>query len=142
MGSRSVGSLALADTSGLLAMAHPRDQYHIRAVAAARDFVRGGGRFVSTPLVLAELQGLLLYRSGPDVARRVTAALLEDAAFEWVEVNADVMAAAHSGWLERFRDQTFTLCHAVSFEVMRRGRIKKALAFDQHFVTAGFAVLD
>lgn len=131
----------LADTSGLLALAHRQDQYHVQAVTIARRFLASGGRFVGTPLILAELQGLLLYRRGIEVARSVTAALLADPAYQWLAVDADILAAAASGWLERFRDQRITLCDAVSFESMRRERIKSAFAFDQHFELAGFTLL-
>ena len=131
----------LADTSALLALAHRQDQYHAQAVTIARRFLASGGRFVATPLILAELQGLLLYRRGPEVARGVTAALLEDPAYQWLSVDAEVLAAATGGWLERFRDQRLTLCDAVSFESMRRERIKSAFAFDQHFELAGFKLL-
>ena len=130
----------LADTSALLALAHRQDQYHARAVTIARRFLASGGRFVATPLILAELQGLLLYRRSPEVARGVTTALLEDPAYQWLAVDAEVLAAA-GGWLERFRNQRLTLCDAVSFESMRRERIKSAFAFNQHFELAGFKVL-
>jgi predicted nucleic acid-binding protein len=134
----SVADRAFADTSGLLALAHTKDQYHREAAATARRFLGSGGRFLSTPLVLAELHGLLLYRRGPDVARRVVTALRSDTGYEWVAVDPNLVDAAVSGWLERFVDQTFTLCDAVSFEVMRRGKLKAAFAYDQHFETAGF----
>jgi len=48
---------------------------------------------------------------------------------------------AVSAWLERFRDQRFSMTDAVSFEVMRRERLKTAFAFDQDFETAGFGLL-
>ncbi len=131
----------LVDTSALLALAHRQDQYHAKAVTIARRFLASGGRFVATPLILAELQGLLLYRQGPEVARSVTAALLADPGYQWLPVDAGLMAAATGGWLERFSDQRLTLCDAVSFESMRRERIKSAFAFDQHFELAGFKVL-
>ncbi len=130
----------LADTSALLALAHRQDRDHARAVTIARRFLASGGRFVATPLILAELQALLLYRRGPEVARGVTTALLEDPAYQWLAADAEVLAAA-GGWLERFRDQRLTLCDGVSFESMRRERIKSAFAFDQHFELAGFKVL-
>ncbi len=134
----SVANRALADTSALLALAHRKDQYHARAVQTARQFLRAGGRFLSTPLVLAEVQGLLLFRRGPEVARQVVAAMLADPAYEWATVDAELVRAAASAWLDRFPDQRFSLCDAVSFEVMRQGRIRDAFAYDHHFDTAGF----
>lgn len=136
-----MASRALIDTSALLAVAHPRDQYHAQAQALGRRHVREGGRFVGSLLVLAELQGHLLFRRGPAVARRVVNALLADPAYEWMDVTGDLVRAAVSGWLERFGDQRFTLADAVNFELMRRERLKVAFAFDADFVTAGFETL-
>ena len=48
---------------------------------------------------------------------------------------------ALSAWLERFRDQRFSLTDAVSFEVVRRERLTTPFAFDRDFATAGFAPL-
>lgn len=134
-------SRALADTSALLALANPRDQYHARATDIARRFLAAGGRLVGTTLVLAELYNHLLYLTGPARARRVTAALLEDPAYEWLDAPVPLIRAAVSGWLERFADQRFSLTDAVSFEVMRRQRLAAAFAFDDDFRTAGFEPL-
>ncbi len=127
-----------ADTSGLLALAHRRDQYHTRAAVFARKFVMNGGRFVITPLVLAELQGLLLYRRSGDIARSVVEAILGDPLYTCVPVDAEILAAAMGAWLGKFRDQPLTLCDGVSFEVMRRERIKSVFGYDRHFADAGF----
>jgi predicted nucleic acid-binding protein len=92
-------------------------------------------------LVLAELHGHLLHRRGPELARAVVADLLADPAYEWVDVPAELVREALSRWLARFRDQRFSLTDAVSFEVMRRARIRGAFAFDSDFVRAGFELL-
>lgn len=52
------------------------------------------------------------------------------------------MQHAVARWLVRFPDQRFSLTDAVSFEVMRRERVTHAFAFDKHFETAGFKLLD
>ena len=65
-------------------------------------------------------------------------ALLDDPAYEWLDVPVALVRDAVSAWLERFRDQRFSMTDAVSFEVMRRERLKTAFAFDQDFETAGF----
>jgi predicted nucleic acid-binding protein len=51
---------ALIDSSALLALANPRDQYHAPAVTIGRRFLSGGGRWVGSALVLGELHAHLL----------------------------------------------------------------------------------
>jgi uncharacterized protein len=137
-----MSGLVLVDTSALLAVANPRDQYHRQAVAAARGHLQAGGRFLGSTLVLGELHGHLLQRRGPAPARTVLSALLEDAAYDWVETSAALLGAAVSGWLERFADQRFSLTDAVSFELMKQRRIRVAFAYDEDFRMAGFELLE
>ena len=68
-------------------------------------------------------------------------AVRRDPAYDWREVDLDLLDAAMSEWLERFGDQRFSLTDAVTFALMRRERIKTAFAFDQDFRTAGFTLL-
>jgi len=69
---------------------------------------------------------------------------------------ACMATGAHAATLEAVEFYNATLDHyfvtasslaisfadAVSFEVMRRERLTHAFAFDKHFVTAGFKLLD
>lgn len=132
----------LADTGALLAALEPRDQYHARARDIAQRHLAGGGRFVCTTLILSELYTLLLARHGPGRAVPAFGAFLQDPAYEHRGVDLELVQRAHGSWLERFDDQSFSLTDAVSFEVMRIERIPVAFAFDHHFVTAGFALLE
>ena len=92
-------------------------------------------------LVLGELHGHLLHRRGPAQAHDLTDALLDDSAYEWVDTTVDLVRTAVASWIERFRDQAFSLTDAVSFEVMRREGLRAAFAYDDHFRTAGFELL-
>lgn len=132
---------ALVDTGALVALAAPRDQYHARAREAARRHLAAGRTWCGTTLVLAEFHGLMLKRAGGETARRTVAAVIADPAYEWMDASAELVRAAVGSWLDRYRDQEFTLTDAVSFEVMRRERIRQAFAFDTHFLTAGFELL-
>ncbi len=66
---------------------------------------------------------------------------MNDPMYEWRDVSAELVTAAVSAWLERFRDQRFSLADAVSFEVMSRDGLEQAFAFDRGFRTAGFEML-
>lgn len=136
-----MSGIAFADTSALLAIASPSDQYHLQARATAQSHLAEGGIFLSTPMVLGELHSLLLRRAGGSRARRIVAALLDDPAFRWEDLPTEIVRDAVVNWIERFGDQSFTLVDAVSFEVMRRRQVGIAFAFDVHFTTAGFGVL-
>jgi predicted nucleic acid-binding protein len=78
---------------------------------------------------------------GPARARAIVTDLMNDPMFEWRDVSGELVTAAVSSWLERFRDQRFSLADAVSFEVMSQDRLEQAFAFGRHFRTAGFYVI-
>lgn len=141
MAPEEITSSALIDTSALLALANPRDQYHEQAVSIGHRVVRSGNKMVGTVLVLAEFHAHFLYLTDPARARAITTGLLNDPVYEWRDVSAELLTAAVSGWLDRFHDQAFSLADAVSFEMMSREGIELAFAFDKHFRTAGFRTL-
>ena len=130
------------DTGALLALASPRDQHHQRAVTTLRRHAAAGVRWTSSVLVLAEFHLLAVQRRGAVAARASVTSLLGDAGYEWLDVPAALASQAISHWLDRFPDQSFSLADAVSFELMRRERLTQAFAFDQHFLTAGFELLN
>jgi predicted nucleic acid-binding protein len=130
------------DTGALLALASPRDPHHRRAVATLRRNAAAGVRWTSSVLVLAEFHLLALQRRGTAAARASVVSLLADTGYEWQDVPVAVVSDAISNWIDRFPDQSFTLADAVSFELMRQGRLTHAFAFDQHYRTAGFELLE
>lgn len=128
------------DTGALLALASPRDQYHLRARRTLARLQQRRVQFVSHSLVMGELHGHLLRRLPHQEARRVVHGLLRDPAFLWCDVGQELVGRALSGWMERFADQRFSLTDAVTFELMRGEGIATAFAFDQDFVVAGFTL--
>ena len=133
---------ALVDTSALLALANGRDQWHARAVQAARGHEAAGGRYVGTVTVLAEFHARVLYIRGVGAAREAVGRLLADPVHEWLAVTPDVVHHANTGWLMKYPDQGFSLTDAINFETMRRARVTHAFAFDRHFEVAGFKLIN
>jgi predicted nucleic acid-binding protein len=58
-----------------------------------------------------------------------------------IQVDAALESEAVERWMRARADKTYSLCDAVSFEVMRREKISKALAYDRHFASAGYQIL-
>jgi len=134
------GALFL-DTAGWFAALSPRELGHDIARATYADAARGGQLLVTTPLVAAETHILILRWRGPRAGAFFLETVFESGAHVIVPVDDELINAALSRWIRRFADKPLSLADAVSFEVMRRERISRALTFDRHFADAGFEIL-
>ena len=125
------------DTSAWYPIANAGHPDHDLLAAALRQAVEAGRRIVTTNLVVAETQVLLLRRVGRGPALR----FVEEVRREPMVVEqstAEMEARAVQHWLGWFQDQAFSFTDAVSFAVMERRGIRDALALDRHFAAAGF----
>ena len=84
------------------------------------------------------MQILLMRFRGPDEGLRFIDSVYQDPTHHVVFVDRELERAAVDQWLRRYRDQRLSLADAVSFEVMRARRIRRALTLDEHFTLAGF----
>ena len=135
-------SAVFLDTSGWLAAISPRERGHASARVAYQAMATRGVRLVSTALVLGEMHALLLRERGSRDAARFLDAVLASNSITIVSLDTDLVRAAVDRWVHGFHGQTFSLCDAVSFEVMRREHIVEALAMDRHFRVAGFSLVN
>ena len=135
------GSLFL-DTAGWFAALSPREGGHALAKAAYADAVRQGLLLVTTPLVAAETHTLILRWRGPRAGAFFLETVFESGTHVVATLDDALIEAALSRWIRKFADKPLSLADAVSFEVMRRERISRALTFDRHFSDAGFAILE
>jgi predicted nucleic acid-binding protein len=129
---------AFLDTSGWFAALSPKESRHRAALATYREWMETGVSLVTTNLVVAEMQILLVRFRGVDEGLRFLDVLYQDPGHEVVFADRELERAAVDGWLRRFRDQRLSLADAVSFEVMRSRHIRHALALDERFALAGF----
>ena len=127
------------DTSAWLPVVVRREQGHTELRATYQQLVEGGGgRLVTSNLVVAELHALVVRRRGAEAGIALIESVYADPAHEVMFVDRAFEARAVDRWLRPFRDQLFSLCDAVSFEIMRQEGIRKAFALDRHFAVAGF----
>lgn len=119
----------------------PRENGHAAARDAYATAASRGVQLVTSVLVIAEMHTLILRWRGPRDGERFLALALESGSHAVVAPEADVVHVALDRWIRRFADQSVSLCDAVSFEVMRRQRLSRALTFDQRFRVAGFETL-
>jgi predicted nucleic acid-binding protein len=129
------------DASAWFAVSNPRGSRYGEAQDALAALQAEHAEFLTTSLVIAEIHALLTGRLHPAAALSVLDGTAADPAFTIVHVDPELQAAAVDRWLRVYRDQAFSLCDAVSFEVMRRERISRAFTLDHHFAVAGFTMI-
>jgi len=123
-----------ADTSFWFALQERRDRRHDAAAALVRA---GMGRVCVSNHVVGETWTLLRRRAGHAAAVGFLDRLAQLPDVEMVQVDAATEAEAWR-WLRRHDERAYSFVDATSVAVMRRRRIREALAFDGDFNAAGF----
>lgn len=125
------------DTGFLIALESADDRHHAAAIAAWRAILGERAPLVTTSYVFDEVTTFFNSRGHHAKAVEIGEALLHSQDVTLVHVDESLFAEA---WREfaRHADKRWSLTDCVSFVVMKRRRIKRALAFDQHFTQAGF----
>ena len=129
------------DASAWFAVTNPRGSRYGEAQDALAALQAEHAEFLTTSLVIAEFHALLSGRLPPAAALRFLDETAADPMVTIVHVDPEIQTAAVDRWLRVYRDQSFSLCDAVSFEVMRRERISRAFTIDHHFAVAGFTMV-
>jgi len=126
--------MRFADTSFWFGLQERRDSQHKEARALVE---RGVGRVVTTNHVVGETWTLLRRRSGHAAAVGFIDRLKALTDAEIVHVDEATETEAWR-WLRARGEREYSFVDATSFAVMRRRRIREALAFDGDFNAAGF----
>lgn len=127
----------LLDTSGLLCLHYLTEPLHTQALSAYRKATS----LVTHSYIIAEYVALANARRLPRTfALEFVVDLLDSPHIETVWVDEPLHRAAVKLLTMRL-DKTYSLCDAVSFELMRQRRITEALTTDRHFEQEGLVRL-
>lgn len=126
------------DTSAFLAVLDADDDNHSQAKAVWESLLNSRTALFTTSYVLVETYALIQHRLGMEAVRVFHEDIEPLLKIEWVD--APLHSLGMSAVLAANR-RKLSLVDTISFAVMRRLGIKKAFAFDQHFIEQGFECL-
>jgi uncharacterized protein len=126
-----------ADTSYFVAFCGPNDAYHARAVQLSESLVEP---IITTEYVLVETGGLLLRPEDRFAFINLVRDLKSDPSVRIVRASQTLFNDGFDLFTRR-PDKYWSLVDCISFAVMKRRRLDRALSADQHFVQAGFRAL-
>jgi predicted nucleic acid-binding protein len=125
------------DTSYWIALASARDDRHADAQSLAAD---GHGPLLTSNHVVGETWTFVRRRHGHASALACIRALRAISSLTIHHIDETLEADAWR-WLQRHDERDYSFVDATSFALMRRRRLREALAFDGDFSAAGFIEL-
>lgn len=126
--------MRFVDTSFWVGLRFARDQRHDQAKAI---WQAGPGSLITTDLVLGETWTFLRRKTDHRTASRFRQAFESSSDLAIRHVDEDLVKEAWR-WLARHDERPYSFVDATSFALMRRLRLREALAFDGDFAAAGF----
>ncbi len=129
--------MRFADTSFWVALQFKDDQHH---PVAQGLWATVRGPLLTSNHVVGETWTFLRRRIGHGAAEAFRSAVARAAHITIVHVEPAVEIEAWS-WLARHNERAYSFVDATSFALMRRRRLREALAFDGDFSAAGFVEL-
>ena len=126
------------DTSAIYALADRGDSQHELAVKRFRAALESTRGFLTHNYVLVESMALIQHRLGLSAALKF-AESARTFEIEWVDSNLHDEAARRLG---QSRGRRVSFVDQVSFLVMRRHGVRRALAFDPDFAAGGFELYE
>jgi predicted nucleic acid-binding protein len=125
------------DSGYAIALLATDDQYHEPASRHWRTLAAAPSPIVTTSFVVCEVVAMLQRKGRHAAAVEAGTSLMHGEGIEFVYVDESIFQEA---WrhLVRHRDKSYSLTDCISFVLMQKRGIRTALAFDHHFIQAGF----
>lgn len=131
---KKMSKALFVDTGYIIALINENDSYHSQALALSEKY--DGQRLVTTDAVLLEV-GNALSRLARKQASLIIHHFQTADEVTLVPLNPTLFKTAMH-WYDKHQDKTRGLVDCVSFAVMTEMQLSVALAFDRHFIQAGF----
>jgi len=128
------------DTGYLIALEAADDQHHDAAVQHWHGLTPELPSLVTTSYIFDEVVTFFNSRNQHAKASQIGNRLLHSSTVQLVHVDNALFYDAWQFFVQH-SDKSYSLTDCVSFIVMERLGIRTALAFDRHFVQAGFEKL-
>lgn len=126
--------MKFVDSSFWIGLQIPKDERHEDASAVWRE---GAGALMTSDLVVGETWTFLRRRASHAHAFRFFDAVQKNDRVTIRHIDEDLVAEAWR-WLRRRDERPYSMVDATSFALMRRLRLREALAYDGDFTAAGF----
>jgi predicted nucleic acid-binding protein len=129
--------MTLIDTGYLIALLNRRDQFHPRALAWSATIAE---RLVVTEYLIVETVNSFSKPINRPKVHAMVSRLRDEAKFEMVPASSELFEAGLRLHANR-ADKEWSMTDCISFIVMKRRGLTRALAYGLHFEQAGFEAL-
>ena len=126
------------DTSAFYAVLDADEKNHDRACPVWEELIGTDALMVTTSYVLVETSALLQHRLGLEAVQTFQEDIYPLLSVEWL--GADTHETGMAAMLTAHRKR-LSLVDCISFDVMRRRKLRHAFVFDAHFAEQGFQCL-
>jgi len=126
------------DTGYVIALINQNDRYHQQALQLAEKY--DSASVVTTDAILLEI-GNALSRIARTAATAILRHFQTAPEVTLVFLTPELMTTAMNLYA-KYQDKTWGLVDCVSFVVMQERKISVTLAFDRHFIQAGFTLAE
>lgn len=127
---RTKPNVCFIDTSAFIALNHPKDNNHLRAVGIASHL--NMFLYMVTDAVITETYALLRYRLGFHTANRFLKMVLYNEEYRIVDITSSMRSDAYR-LLNTYNDHKISYCDALSVMVMKAMKVDEIFAFDHHY---------
>jgi predicted nucleic acid-binding protein len=127
------------DTSYIIALELAKDQNHNAASDHWNQVLKSPFQLITTSYILDETATFFNSRGRHSKAVEIGEQLLQSASVNFLQVDE---SAFFQGWqlFKNRKESGYSLTDCISFVVMQKNAVSKALAFDRHFEQEGFQV--